>query len=72
MACDVDTHGGADSGTLNSSVTLRVVRSAELGEGTKPSKGSSWIQVGVPIVEHVPGSARLAGLSTMGPKKMAN
>ena len=47
MACDVSTHGEANSGTINSSVNLRVVRRAEFEQGTKPSKVGSRIQVGV-------------------------
>ena len=69
MACDLGTHGGANSCTIDSSGHLRAVRSAEVGAGTKPSKVSSRFQVGVPIVENVPGNARLADYLRWAPRR---
>ena len=36
MACDVGTHGEANSCTMNSTANLRMVRRAEVEEGTTP------------------------------------
>ena len=69
MACDVSTHGEANSCTIKSTVNSRVVRSAEAGGRTKPSKVGSWIEVGVPIVDNEPGDARLADYLRWAPKK---
>ena len=48
---------------------LRVVRSHEVGEGTKTLKVSSRIQVGCPLVQNVPGSARLADYLRWAPRR---
>ena len=69
MTCALDTHGGVNSCTNNTSEHLRVVRSHEFGEGTKPLKVSSRIQVGAPIVENVPGNAILADYLRWAPRR---
>ena len=46
-----------------------MVRSAELGGGTKTLKASSGIQVGRPVVENVPGNASLADYLRWAPRR---
>ena len=60
MACDVDTHGGTNSGRTNSSANLRVVRRPELRGGMKSMRAGSGYQVGSPILDNASGDAGLA------------
>ena len=66
--CMLETHGGGNSCTYEITKNLRVVRSHELGEGSKTPKVSSRIQVGRPIVEYEPGSASLADYLRWAPR----
>ena len=68
MTCALDTHGGVNSCTNNSTNNLRVVHSSKLGGGTKTLKASSGIKVGRPIVDNVPGSASLADYLRWAPR----
>ena len=56
---------------MNSEIqqNLRVVRSHEVGQGTKTLKSSPLLQVGRLVVKNVPGSARLADYPRWAPKR---